>query len=872
MKEPLHDFQYPAGVERPAYTDAIIERPQLYARLDSWPGVRAVVIHAPAGYGKSSLVSRWLDQRRPQARSAWLALGADDNDPRFFVTHLATVLDQVIPAIATLLQPILHDGYDPATRAMQRLCLALEEHSNSEAQPVLLIFDDLHIIEASTVHKLIATLLEQAPATFHYILLARRRTGLPLARLYAHGKVTALDTEDLRFTPKEVAAYLQRRGFPPPTEAEVVELTLHSEGWVTALQLAVLALREHTSVHDLLAMLHGANTWLADFLADEVLDHQPPELRTFLLQTALLDSFNAELCAAVTGMDDAYGKLAAIARADLFLLPLDGKGWYRYHQLFQELLQHRLRAQSPARLIAELHRRAAAWLAGVGSLNAAVRHLLAAGDLIQAADLVEADLRTTLLRDPYRARSLLTLLPDELLRQRPQLMLDRCRLALLSDDRQIHTYLQEATHTMQLQANSDTYASRHHAEWLVLQAGGAFMLGDPAKVADAIRSAELQLTFLDDFHIGIIHFLQMHLHRAAEHRTTMLVAAEAALAAFERAAWGTGIVALQRELARWSMISGDSKEASRRFHLIAADNKRDRAMVATELIIAYYLAAEQSYWLDHLAQARQYQQLCMERALQLQDQELITMAQCLGELLEPDRASLDVAAFANYLGQVRSRAIFDYTLDAKTRSLIAARQYETVWQLLEVIKHTLLQADTRSLRRQRIITYLRAAIACGNDPAAITPMLNETLATAAAGGERLYQLQLLALQAWQQWQLHDMTAASATLRDAAQLAQATGYVRVLLDIPDLAGPLAALSISLVAVQGEPVLRRSAALTAQEQRVLKLLAANYSYAQIGAALVLSIGTVRTHVRHLYDKLGVHRREEAISVARQRGWLG
>ena len=167
---------------------------------------------------------------------------------------------------------------------------------------ILLVLDDLHFIEAPAVHALIATCLEHGPADLHFILLARRRTALPLARFVAHGKVVALDAEDLRFTEAEVAAYLQSRGFLPPTGAELAELTVRSERWITGLHLAVLALRERSAVHDLLDVLHGANTWLADFLIDEVLDRQPPELRHFLLQTSLLDSFNAELCAAVTGM------------------------------------------------------------------------------------------------------------------------------------------------------------------------------------------------------------------------------------------------------------------------------------------------------------------------------------------------------------------------------------------------------------------------------------------------------------------------------------------------------------------------------------------------------------------------------------------
>ena len=641
-------------ITKPVYAASIINRPRLYKRLNGWQDVRAVVIHAPAGYGKSSLVSRWLDQCVPTARTAWLALDEDDNDPRDFVRHLAAALEQMIAGAPALIEPILQDGGAPVRRALELLCAALQEPAGAAGQPTLLVLDDLHIISAPEVQALLTTCLEHGPPNLHFILLARRRTALPLARLYAHSKVVVLDAEDLRFTEAEVAAYLQRRGFQPPTGAELAELTVRSEGWITALQLAVLALRDHTAVHDLLDMMHGANTWLADFLTDEVLDRQPPELRYFLLQTSLLDAFNAELCAAVTGMDDAYGKLAAIARADLFLLPLDGKGWFRYHHLFQELLQHRLLAQAPAPIVAELHRRAATWLVRAGQVHSAVRHLLAAGAMDEAVALVEAQMGASLLRDPYRAQTLLALLPEDGLRQRPQLMLDRCRIAALFDDRQMLSYVQEAERTLQRQASADPHASRHHAEWLVLQAGGAFLRGDLAAAADGSRAAQAHLSLLDDFHTGYAPISSDASPQICwpPHRDG--AGGGGGPGSVRAADWAAGVVALRRALARLSMVSGDSREATRRFQAIAAGDNWGRVLVTNELIFANYLAAENCYWQDQLGQALVYQQACSALAVQLQDQELIDLARALGAVLATPAPGPDAQELASPLepGQV----------------------------------------------------------------------------------------------------------------------------------------------------------------------------------------------------------------------------
>jgi len=859
----------------PTYAATVIDRPRLYARLDAWQTVRALAVHAPAGYGKSSLVSRWLDQRGLTANAVWLALAEDDNDPRFFVQHLAIALARLLPDAPALIEPILQAGPETAARAVQQICAALDAATTATGQPALLVLDDLHFITTPAVHALLATCLEHAPPLVHYILLARRRTGTPLARLVAHGKVMTLDADDLRFTPAEVAAYLERQGFQPPTAAELEELTRRSEGWITALQLGVLALRRRATVHDLIEELHGSDAWLADFLTDEVLDRQPPALRDFLLQTAILDAFDADLCAAVTGMADAYGKLAAITRADLFLIALDGRGWYRYHHLFQELLQHRLETQAPPGLVAELHRRAAVWLAGAGQLNAAIRHLLAAGADEQAAALVEADLRATLLHDPYRAQTLLALLPPAVIAQRPQLLLDRCRIAALFGDLQLGAHLQAAEAALQTLPSDAPNAARYHGEWLALRSGQAYLQHDLAGAAAYVSQAQACRPHLDNFHTGTLHFVQMHLHGYAGEQSAMVEEAEAALAAFERAGWSAGMVALRRELARKSMFSGASGEATRQFQALVAGVNEHAALVTNELVFAYHLAAENSYWLDQVEQARAYQRSCLELATRLQDQQLIYLARYLGEALltAPAASSSDLAEFAGHHSQVKSRAIADFILDCKSRTLIAAGRSDLAWQVV-----TATDADLSGMVAgptfRRLIPYLRAYVARGVELAAITPVLADALAKARAGRDRFNELHLLGLTAWQQLQIQAVKAARTTAAEAVALAQATGYVRVLLDLPALAPLLAGSGLTSAPARSKlaPSPRGGVgALTEQELTVLRLLAAERTYEQIAAACVVSVNTVRTHVRHIYRKLGVRRRDQAIAAAQRRGWL-
>lgn len=864
---------------KPQVFPTLIDRPRLYRRLDQWTEKRAIVIYAPTGYGKSSLISRWIDCSGHARRAAWLSLEEDDNDPRQFALDLTSALDRILPGALALVQPILEHSEGTVERVLTRLFSTYWDEASAEALPAdqhtLLVLDDLHRINSSAVERAIRMILEEGPPNLHLLLLARQRTTLPLARLFAHGGILTLGVEELRFTAPEISEYLLGHGFQHPTEDELAQLAERSEGWVTALQLAVLVLQGRTNVSELIQVMHGKNIWLAEYLTDEVLSQQTPALRHFLLQTSILDAFNVSLCVAVTGIDDAYARLDEVARKDLFLIALDEKAtWFRYHHLFREMLQHRLHAQTEASAVAGLHRRAADWLLAAGDAPGAIRHRLAAGDKEQATALVESQMRAILLQEPYQARTLLALLPDDLLRRSPQLMLDRCRLAALLDDKTSATYIKEAEHTLQTLKDSDPDAARHHAEWLVLRAGSLFIQRDLAATADAVGQAQPFSSQLDDVHSGVLSFLQMRLHDLNGRHEEMTQAAEAALAAFERSDFVIGAVALRRELARWAMASGNSDEARRRFEQMFEQWESDRLMGTGEMALAYLFAAENSYWQDRLDEARTYQRLALELAIQLQDPQIIHAARFLGQTLGMDVFAVEIGtqAFLELLSEVNSPAISDFIVEHHIRALIAAGRNDSAWRIAQTLAARAQKTPDYGVRRQQI-TYLRARIAQGADLAAVTPALAEALNTAREKGNRFDQLQLLALTAWQQVQLH-APGAAATLREAASLARETGYIRALLDIPALVSLLQEQGIALTASPPPPRVARptgGVTMTDQELRVLELLADDYSYAQISAQLVISINTVRTHVRHVYHKLGANRRDQAVYQATRHGLL-
>lgn len=856
----------------------MIERPRLYRALDRWREARAVVIRAPAGFGKSSLVSRWLDVAGLVERSAWVTLDEGDADPSQFVHYIAAALDALRPGALDLVRPILEDRQGNAGRALARLLSAFDDlaPADAAASPVLLVLDDLHRVRAPEIDALALKMIEHGPDSLHLILITRSRPDVSLARLFAHEKIAELTADDLRFTQDETAAYLLGHGFADAQDAVVAQVAQRSDGWITALQLGVLSLRHPGNIDELLGALRGDREWLAEFLTDEVLERQTPELRRFLLHTAILDAFNAPLCAAVTGEAATHGSLTALVRADLFLIRLDHEdGWFRYHHLFRELLQHRLRAQVKPALVAGLHRRAAAWLDGAGRVHEAVHHWLAAGEEDRAAALVEERMRGVLVRSPYDARRLLDALPERIVHGRPRLMLDRGYLAMLVDDAAgLSGMVQRVQDLLQEQHLSPQVAPALHGEWLVLRAAVAFLHVDHAAARRYLEQAAPYRAQLSDLVAGAADFVAMHLQHHAGQHADASHSAERALAAFTQAEFAVGTVAIRRELARWSMRSGHSADAARRFHELFDDWQRQRLPVTSELALAFFFAAEDSYWRDQLEQARAYQQASLSLAIQLQDDQMECMARHLDAFLGASTRTHDAAAahLSAWAAHIKSKSMAQVLLFMEVHALIAAGRGDLASASMQ---HARSQASGWSARpgNLHMLAEMYTSVAEGAQLDDVAPVLDEALGKAVATEDRLTQLRLLGLKAWLQRKRRGRRAAAASLAQAAQLAASTGYARVLLDIPDMAAMLAEMNGAARALL--PGVARPEAhvvrLTEAEHNVLRLLSADHTYEEIAAELLIGVNTVRTHVRHIYRKLGVHRRMQAVAAARQRGIL-
>ncbi|MBX0329532.1 hypothetical protein K2Z83_17820, partial [Oscillochloris sp. ZM17-4] len=453
-----------AKLSPPPLPAVVIDRGPLAARLAAAADSRLLLIVAPAGFGKTTLLTSWLTERmkdegrrmnsdgaaRAEQSSfilhpssfAWLSLDARDNDPTRFWAALTAALSRAFPGLGDHARSMLQSPQPPATDVVIG---ALLDELGALPGPCMIVLDDYHLIVDPAIHAGVAMLIEHMPQLARVAILSRNEPPLPLARLRVRGLLAELRAADLRFSAAETAAFLHAYGLTLAPD-EATELADRTEGWPGALQLAAISLREGGHPRQMIATFAGSNRHLVDYLAEEVLARQPADRRRFLLATCVPDVLCAELCDALLGDEGERMKdedhasasvraqpltlhpssfiLEELERAGLFLLPLDQeRRWYRYHALFAEFLRERLRRDDPQRAPL-LHRRAADWYAAAGLPAEAVGHLLAAGDYGRAAALIEQEGRPLLLRSEVATvLGWLRALPDALAHARPGLCL-----------------------------------------------------------------------------------------------------------------------------------------------------------------------------------------------------------------------------------------------------------------------------------------------------------------------------------------------------------------------------------------------------------------------------------------------------------------
>jgi LuxR family transcriptional regulator, maltose regulon positive regulatory protein len=887
-----------------------VARPRLVDRLAPPLGGQLTLVCAPAGFGKTALLAHWA--RRDPRPVAWLSLDDADNDPARFWRHAAAALDTVRPGVADRVAALLQGGLQPTS--FEAVVTTLVNQLAGVAEETVLVLDDYHLVQAPQVHQSLEFLLAHLPAPLRLVVASRADPPLPLARLRARGQLAELRERDLRFSPQEAAQLLRTTIGPDLPQAAVAVLADRTEGWVAGLQLVALSLQGRTDIAAFVEGFSGSHRYVLDYLTQEVLDRQPQPLREFLLQTAVLARLYGPLCQAVTGRADSQALLEQAERANLFLVPLDEvRGWWRYHHLFADLLRARLAQEQPDRLPG-LHRAAAAWCEQHGLLDDAVRHALAAGDAAWAARLIEQHFDAMLWRsEDVTFRRWLQALPAELVRSRPRLCLAQAYGALLSGRLEAaEPLVADAERALAATAEEPYEPSVGRALSLLANLPAAIALA-PALLAcergDAERTAEFAqqaLTHLTDADRTLHHFARYYL-AVADWLRGRLVEAEqalAGLAAEQVAAGARYLAALYHYLGQVQRARGHLGAAlgtyERTFGVASQDGRPlpPAGIAHVDIAEVRYERGELDAALDHATQgvalSRQLgwaRQLAAGLALLAWirhaqgDRAGALVAMREAERVQPSEA---VVGLLNPLPALRARLALAHGQVAD-----AAR-----W----VQQRGLTPDDQPSYPREGEYLVLVRVLLVQQAPERALGLLGRLHALAAAQGRTGSVIEARALQALARSAGGDQAGALAALAEALILGAPEGYLRVFVDEgPPMAALLhqllagrrrerpaaavpreylarlveafeqAGLPVRAPAGGGVVVAGLVEPLTARELEVLQLLAAGAPNRAIAEQLVVTLETVKKHLSHLFDKLGVANRTQAVARARQLGLL-
>jgi LuxR family maltose regulon positive regulatory protein len=908
----------------------LVVRPRLFERLDTGLRGKLTLIAAPAGFGKTTLLSSW---RTTEAGSrlpfGWVSLDAGDNDPLLFWSYVLAALDIAAPGVGALALASLQAPQPPQIENV------LTGMLNAWAAPVrdqpgrgvALVLEDYHVITAPAIHAALAWLVERLPVGLHLIIVTRADPALPLARLRASGDLAELHADDLRFAPEEAASFLNQSTGPALSAADLAALEVRTEGWIAGLQLAALALQGHPDRAGFIQTFRGTNRYIVDYLAAEVLEQQPAPVQRFLLHTAILDRLCGPLCEAVLGPPStaasgvqassdtsSQSQLEALERANLFVVPLDDeRRWYRYHHLFADVLRHKLARTAASAEIAGLHERASAWYEGNSLVAEAVQHALMMPDGVRAAQLIERHgLRVIASGQIQTVLAWLNRLPEELRQARPMLnILHALALLLTSDLEGAEARLQEAEGSIGPDTSpAEAGLTRGHAA--AIRANIALHTGDLAacaaygeQVLSLLPATEVIARTLAHLHVARGFRATGDVTRSAERRVM------AAIGPIRESGNRVGHLGAVINLARLHELQGRLRAAAATYRELVQiaggpDNLRSLHGALPYLVGLGELHREWNE-LDrageHLSEA-----VAPRPGGGTIDAEYVTLGYLALARLQHARgeAAQAQATLVTFSDLARRRRFVSHLVTraaaVQAQLALAAGRLPAAIAWAEASG---LHADDEEIAFTReaehlILARVWIAQADHRRPGAhIAPtlqLLDRLMADAAAKARQASVLEILIVRALALQAGGSQPEALATLTRALALAAPEGYVRRFVDegqtlwsllravdADAVSGAPGYVPLLLAAIAAEPGGSGKFApgspapgatstelyepLTERELEVLRLIAAGQSNAQVAQALVIALSTVKTHTNTIFGKLAVTSRTQAIARAHE-----
>ena len=857
----------------------IILRPRLIERLNEGLHRKLTLISAPAGFGKTTLISEWVAGcGRP---AAWLSLDQGDKDPACFLAYLVAALQTIAKNIGEGVLGVLQS---PAPPPVESILTALLNEITAITDDFLLVLDDYHIIDAKQIDNALAFLVEHLPPQMHLVIATREDPQLPLARLRARGQLTELRAADLRFAPSEAAGFLTRVMGLRLSAEDIAALEIRTEGWIAGLQLAAISMQGHQDAAGFIKAFTGSNRFVMDYLVEEVLQRQSESVQTLLLRTSILDRLCGPLCDSVLLDPSASGQetLENLERANLFIVPLDNeRRWYRYHHLFADLLRQRLHQSAASSAgdegmgMAELHVRASQWYEDNGLDIEAFHHAAAANDIERAERLIEGKGMPLHFRGAVTAiLTWLESLPKTVLYTRPSLLVRYAAMSLTAGQTTgVEEKLQAAEAAMQgaesdgktrnlvgmIAAERATLAlTRYQAETIITQSrraleylhpdnltfrctaiwtlGFAHLLqGDRAAAGRAFTEAiaisrasgNTHHTIVATISLGQVQEFENQLHPAAETYRSVLQM----LGDFPQPSACEAHIGLARIFYEWNDLDAAEKHGQQSLQLARQYDKVIDRFVISEVFLARLMLARG-----------------------------------------------DVAGASAILAQADQ--------SARQYNFVQRMPQVAAVQVLTMLQQGNLAAAAHLAETQKLpISQARVLLAQGDASAALT-VLEPLRRQMEAKGWQDERLKVMVLQTVALHANGEKEKAAQLLGDALVLAEPGGFIRIFIDegipmagllskaaahriMPDyIAKLLAAFKNKSNLSSAQPLIEL---LSQREIEVLQLIAQGLSNREISKRLFLALTTVKGHNQNIFGKLDVQSRTEAVARARELGLL-
>jgi LuxR family transcriptional regulator, maltose regulon positive regulatory protein len=886
----------------PPLRSSFVPRPRLIDRLNVGLDGRLSLISAPAGYGKTTLVTEWLSSitsgpsppgKVEEVRACWLSLDEADNDPRRFLAYLIAAVQQIRPGFGDPIRAMLRSPQPPPA---EMLLTALLNELAAVPVPFILVLDDYHVIHSLPIHQQLSFLLERQPSGMHLVLMTREDPLLPIPRLRARGQVLEIRQKDLCFTVQETADFLERAMGPGLSPENVAALEQRTEGWIAGLQLAALSMQGTDDPKGFIQDFTGSNRYVLDYLIEEVFKRQSAEVQVFLLKTSILERLCDSLCDSVirdplsgtsegkkgiltadhqAQLTGSQAILEYLDHSNLFIVPLDqSRTWYRYHHLFSELLRLRLHA-SPAYDEVSLHKRASHWFEAEGYLAEAIQHALAAGDWRRAGRLIQSISGDMLKRgETATLVSWYHSIPDDFLHSDPRLCLDYC--------------------------------------WSLLLAGQFETAGPLLDLIEQAMQAEPVL-------LGQVAAAQAYLERARGNHQRMVEKSERALALLPKSdVNGRGLVAINLGLAYWHMGKMQAAEETLAEALEAGQATGNAYAVLTAIIFhgrvlavhaqlkqaagVFEKAIEQGgqipiNCLAHLdLSLLHYEWNDLEASQRHLDQALVLCERSGNEEFQVASQMMQIRlclAQGNFAG---ARKTLEKTLErvhsgkvpAPTAVRVVSAQVQVALAQGDLAAAGLMEnqlpenSDTHPFYRYLGMAKAQLWLAQGRKEAA-KAYLAALHTRAETGG---WKYGRLAVRVLQSLAAERQDEALKFLGDALEMAQPENFIRTFVEAgdelvpylqeaarrgirPDSVGRILKVMGEKTGIKesGQSILVEP--LSDREVEVLRLVTAGMSNREIAGKLVISPGTAKTHIHNLCGKLGVRNRTEAAMKAKELG---